>query len=100
MPEVGIVMTLNEKVSSALKTIAGNAKALDKDLDELEDALVSLSKQKAPLSAALKEAQKELAAATKQFNETKDEASGLRFELAQAQRAAAKTMDSVHFGAP
>lgn len=43
MPEVGIVMTLNDKVSSALKTIAGNAKAFDKTLDELEAGFQGLT---------------------------------------------------------
>ncbi len=100
MPGESIVVkiTADDGYSEVMKKLSAVTKAFDKDVDELEDALVSLSKQKAPLNAALKAAQKELAAATKQFNEIKDEASGLRLELAQAQRAAAKTMDSVHFG--
>ena len=37
--EVGIVMSLYDRVSPTLKAIAGNSKAFDKWLDELEASL-------------------------------------------------------------
>ena len=37
--EVGIVMSLYDQVSPMLKTIAGNTRAFDKSLDDLEQGL-------------------------------------------------------------
>lgn len=73
MPEeVGIVMKLYDQVSPSLKSIAGNTKAFDKDMDDLEaslkaydkaqtvltDRLASLKKEMAENSLKVKEAQK------------------------------------------
>lgn len=82
MPEVGIVMTLNDKVSSALKTIAGNAKAFDKTLDELEAGFQGLTEAQNGLVAKQTELKKALAESTvkvteaqKSYKKLKDEAS-------------------------
>lgn len=82
MPEVGIVMTLNDKVSSALKTIAGNAKAFDKTLDELEAGLQGLGEAQNGLVAKQTELKKALAESTvkvseaqRSYKKLKDEAS-------------------------
>ena len=37
--EVGIVMKLYDQVSPSLKSIAGNTKAFDKNMDDLEESL-------------------------------------------------------------
>ena len=37
--EVGIVMTLYDRVSPTLKDLSKNTKAFDKDLDDLEQSL-------------------------------------------------------------
>lgn len=45
MPEeVGIVMKLYDQVSPSLKSIAGNTKAFDKDMDDLEASLKAYDK--------------------------------------------------------
>ena len=45
MPEeVGIVMSLYDRVSPTLKAIAGNTKSFDKSLDELEASLKEYDK--------------------------------------------------------
>lgn len=82
MPEVGIVMTLNDRVSSALKTIAGNAKAFDKDLDELEagfrgltEAQAGLVNKQAELRKALEASSVKVADARKEYRRLKDESS-------------------------
>lgn len=82
MPEVGIVMTLNDRVSSALKTIAGNAKAFDKDLDELEagfrgltEAQTGLVNKQAELRKALEASSVKVADARKEYRRLKDESS-------------------------
>lgn len=82
MPEVGIVMTLNDKVSSALKTIAGNAKAFDKTLDELEAGFQGLTEAQNGLVAKQTELKKALAESTvkvteaqRSYKKLKDEAS-------------------------
>ena len=82
MPEVGIVMTLNDRVSSALKTISGNAKAFDKDLDELEagfrgltEAQEGLISKQTGLKKALEASALKVADARKEYRKLKDEAS-------------------------
>lgn len=82
MPEVGIVMTLNDRVSSALKTISGNTKAFDKDLDELEagfrgltEAQEGLISKQTGLKKALEASALKVADARKEYRKLKDEAS-------------------------
>ena len=85
MPGESIVVkiTADDGYSEVMKKLSAVTKAFDKDVDELEDALVSLSKQKAPLKAALKAAQKELTATTEQFNASGDAVSRMTMEMAQ-----------------
>ena len=45
--EVGIVMSLYDRVSPTLKTIAGNTRAFDKNLDDLEESLKAGSPREA-----------------------------------------------------
>ena len=57
--EVGIVMTLYDRVSPTLKSIAGSSRAFDKSLDELEASLKAYDKAQTELvghSANLKKA--------------------------------------------
>lgn len=82
MPEVGIVMTLNDKLSSALKTIAGNVKAFDKDVDELNAAFRGLTEAQEGLIAkqtglkkALETSAVKVADARKEYRKLKDETS-------------------------
>lgn len=87
MAEASLVVrvTAEDKYSEVMKKLSAVTKAFSKDTDELENTLIDLSRQKGPLNAALKEAKKQLAEAEEQFNETKNEASALKLELAQAQ---------------
>lgn len=82
MPEVGIVMTLTDNVSAALKTIAGNAQAFDKDVDELNAGLQRLNEaqgvlaeKQARLTKALEASSLKVADARKEYRKLKDEAS-------------------------
>lgn len=85
MPGESIVIKINAEGNyyETIKKLSTVTKAFDKDVDALEAALVSLSKQKAPLNAALKAAQKELNATTEQFNASGDAVSRMTMEMAQ-----------------
>ena len=80
--EVGIVMSLYDRVSPTLKAIAGNSKAFDKSLDDLEQSLKAydkaqdgLTKKSADLKKALAEADNQVKAAQKSYKKLNDEAS-------------------------
>ena len=49
--EVGIVMTLYDRVSPTLKSIAGSSRAFDKSLDELEASLKRMTRHRPSWSA-------------------------------------------------
>lgn len=80
--EVGIVMSLYDRVSPTLKAITGNSKAFDKSLDELEQSLKaydkaqdSMVKRSADLKKALAEADQQVKTAQKSYKKLNDEAS-------------------------
>ena len=80
--EVGIVMSLYDRVSPTLKAISGNSKAFDKTLDELEQSLKayekaqnSLVEKSADLKKALSEADQKVKDAQKSYKKLKDETS-------------------------
>lgn len=116
--EVGIVMSLYDRVSPTLKAIAGNSKAFDKSLDELEASLKaydkaqeSLVKRSANLKKSLAEADQEVKNAQKSYKKLNDEVSKkaldeaidrqaeLRRELTETEsalRANAKSYDTLY----
>lgn len=116
--EVGIVMSLYDRVSPTLKAIAGNSKAFDKSLDELEASLKaydkaqeSLVKRSANLKKSLAEADQEVKNAQKSYKKLNDEVSKkaldeaidrqaeLRRELTETEsslRANAKAYDTLY----
>lgn len=118
MPEVGIVMKLHDEISQGLKTIAGNAKAFDKTLDELEaefkklgDTQSSLVNKQTALKKELEASSVKVSEARKAYRKLKDEASKgalddaideqaqLRQELAKTEsdlRASARTYDELY----
>lgn len=80
--EVGIVMTLYDRVSPTLKSIAGNNKAFDKSLDELEASLKAYDKaqnelvgRSANLKKAIAETDVKVREAQKSYRKLKDETS-------------------------
>lgn len=80
--EVGIVMTLYDRVSPTLKSITGNSKAFDKSLDELEASLKAYDKAQgelvdraAGLKKALAETDVKVKDAQKSYRKLKDETS-------------------------
>lgn len=80
--EVGIVMSLYDKVSPTLKSIAGNTKAFDKTMDDLAASLDAYDKSQSVLvtkSASLKKAMVEsnqkVSDATKEWKKLKTETS-------------------------
>ena len=80
--EVGIVMSLYDRVSPTLKAIAGNSKAFDRSLDELEASLKAydkaqedMVKRSANLKKALAETDQQVKNAQKSYKKFHDEAS-------------------------
>ena len=80
--EVGIVMTLYDRVSPTLKSIAGSNKAFDKSLDELEASLKAYDKaqtelvgRSANLKKAIAETDVKVREAQKSYRKLKDETS-------------------------
>ena len=80
--EVGIVMTLFDRVSPTLKSIAGSNKAFDKSLDELEASLKAYDKaqtelvgRSANLKKAIAETDVKVREAQKSYRKLKDETS-------------------------
>lgn len=80
--EVGIVMKLYDEVSSPLKTIAGNSKAFDKTMDELEASLkaydqaqTALSEKMSSLKKAMEESAVKVKDARQEYRKLKDETS-------------------------
>lgn len=80
--EVGIVMSLYDRVSPTLKAIAGNTAAFDKNLDDLESSLKeydkaqdALSKNAASLRKALEASNQKVADARKEYRKLKDDTS-------------------------
>ena len=80
--EIGIVMSLYDRVSPTLKSIAGNTSAFDKALDELEANLKaydkaqdSMVRHSTDLRKALAETDQKVKDAQKSYRKLKDEAS-------------------------
>ena len=80
--EIGIVMSLYDRVSPTLKSIAGNTSAFDKTLDELEANLKaydkaqdSMVRHSTDLRKALAETDQKVKDAQKSYRKLKDEAS-------------------------
>lgn len=80
--EVGIVMSLYDRVSPTLKAIAGNSQAFDKTLDDLEESIKSYDKAQdsmvkkyADLKKAMAETDNQVKAAQKSYKKLNDEAS-------------------------
>ena len=84
MPETSIVVKSTDRYSDTIKKMASVTKSFQKDMDKMESALTSLSKNKVTLRMDLSKAKLELKAAEKQFDATHDAADGLALELAQA----------------
>lgn len=70
MPDISIAISAQDKYSSALNTMAKITKSFSKDMDEMEDTLGRLNKNKYTLKMDLKDAQRQLEKAEKQFQKT------------------------------
>lgn len=84
MPEASIVVKSTDRYSETVKKMATVTKSFSKDVDQLEDTLYALNKNKYSLKLDASKAKAELKAAEKQFDLTHSAADGLRKELAQA----------------
>lgn len=84
MPEASIVIKSTDRYSDAVKKMATVTKSFSKDVDQLEDTLYALNKNKYSLKMDLSKAKSELKEAEKQFEQTHSAADGLKLELAQA----------------
>ena len=80
--EVGIVMSLYDRISPTLKTISGNTGAFDKSLDELSQGIQQydkvqdgLLKDLSALKKAMEESNQKVIAARKEYKKLNDEAS-------------------------
>lgn len=84
MPESSIVIKSTDRYSDTVKKMATVTRAFSKDVDQLEDTLYALNKNKYSLKMDLSKAKAELKEAEKQFELTHSAADGLKMELAQA----------------
>lgn len=84
MPDTSIVIKAEDRYSTAVRRMADQTRAFNKDIDALEDNLYQLSKNKAQLRVDTTAAKKALKDAEKQFIATGDAADGLKLEMAQA----------------
>ena len=84
MPDASIVVTMDDKYSDAVKKMSSVTKSFSKDIDQLEDVLYALSKNKISLKVDLGKAKSELKAAEEQFEKTQSAADGFKLELTQA----------------
>ena len=84
MPDASIVVTMDDNYSDAVKKMSSVTKSFSKDIDQLEDVLYALNKNKISLKMDLSKAKSELEAAEKQFEQTQSAADGLKAEMAQA----------------
>lgn len=84
MPDASIVVTMDDKYSDAVKKMSSVTKSFSKDIDQLEDTLYALNKNKISLKINPGTVKSELKAAEKQFEQTQSAADGLRLELIQA----------------
>ena len=78
MPENSIIITLEDRYSSSAKKMASATRAFSKDVDELEDQLQKLNKNKYSLKVDAQKAKQALKEAEKQFAATGKEADGLK----------------------
>ena len=84
MPEASIVITAQDRYSSAVKSMASVTKSFSKDAEQMEKTLRNLQKNKYDLKVKTDEARSELKALEKQYAATGDEADRLKVEMAQA----------------
>lgn len=84
MPEASIVIKSTDRYSDTVKKMATVTKSFSKDVDQLENTLYALNKNKYALKMDLSKAKTELKEAEKQFERTHSAADGLKVELAQA----------------
>ncbi len=82
MPETSIVVKIEDRYSSVLKSMSDVTKAFDKNAEHLEKTLHDLSGEKSILQAETNKARKAMLDAQKQFAATGDEADALRASLA------------------
>ncbi|MCI8481145.1 MAG: tape measure protein [Oscillibacter sp.] len=82
MPETSIVVKIDDRYSSVLKSMSDVTKAFDKNAEHLEKTLHDLSGEKSILQAETNKARKAMLDAQKQFAATGDEADALRASLA------------------
>lgn len=101
--EIGIVMSLYDRVSPTLKAIAGESKAFDKSLQSLETATghyekaqQNLSKRTTELRTALAAAGKEVESARKEYKKLGDETSkqGLDAAIEEQERLKQQLKDT------
>lgn len=84
MPDVSIAISAQDSYSSAIKSMAQITKSFSKDMDEMEGKLSQLNKNRYSLKMDLREAQKKLSDAEKQFQKTKKAKDALARDDAQA----------------
>ncbi|MDB7831926.1 tape measure protein [Intestinimonas butyriciproducens] len=84
MPDVSIAISAQDSYSSAIKSMAQITKSFSKDMDEMEGKLSQLNKNRYSLKMDLREAQKKLSDAEKQFQKTKKAKDELARDDAQA----------------
>lgn len=82
MPETSIVIKVEDRYSSVVRSMSDVTKAFDKNAEHLERTLHDLSGEKSILQAETNKARKAMLDAQKQFAATGDEADALKASLA------------------
>lgn len=94
MPEVGIVMTLRDRISSTMKSIAASGKALSSDFEDLYERVEATENRQTALAKALSKTKTSIAqqsdtvkAAQKAWNTLRREKDATAESIADAERA-------------
>ena len=94
MPEVGIVMTLRDRISSTMKSIAASGKALSSDFEDLYERVEATENRQTTLAKALSKTKTSIAqqtdtvkAAQKAWNTLRREKDATAESIADAERA-------------
>lgn len=84
MPETSIVVKATDRYSDTVKSMRNVTRSFSKDVDDLDNTLSLLNKNKAALKVDVQQAKQALKEAQKQFDKTGDAADRMELELRQA----------------
>ena len=96
MPEVGIVMTLRDRMSNTMKSMINSGKALSKEFDDLLDRVTATENQQAALAKALAKTKTAIADQTDVVKASEKAWKTLRKEKGASAQDIAEKADAYH----